>query len=176
MWPTNWKTVIPQKFSHWREGSEPWVQQREEKSPESPALKASGIWLQDYHRTGGNRNFTLEGHMQILKCTRTHGKKAVIPQETGPDLSASTGVSCRGGRAHNCGDKDTGSSSSGKCSLAWALLKASVTLENSASALQQILKDQLCNNCERNSPRQGRDQQLKTPLSHIDCYTKTSWE
>ena len=31
--------------------------------------------------------------MQILKCTRTHGKKAVIPEETGPDLSASTGGS-----------------------------------------------------------------------------------
>lgn len=31
--------------------------------------------------------------MQILECTRSHGKKAVIPQETGPDLSASTGGS-----------------------------------------------------------------------------------
>ena len=48
------------------------------------------------------------------------GKKAVTPYETGPDLPASIGGSLAEARvavAH-CGDKDTGSSSSEKYSLA----------------------------------------------------------
>ena len=178
--PTNWKTVIPRKFSHWRAGSEPLVQQWEEKSLESPALKASGIWLVDHHRTGGNRNSTLEGHMQILECSRTYAKKAVIPQETGPDLSASTG----GSPAEVVEQATAGTKTLAAVVLGSAhwhepswrppLPKSnclpncfSFTTNAEGPALQQMLK---------NSSRQGRDQQLKTTLSHIDCYIKTLWE
>ena len=44
---TNWKTIIPEKFSHWCEGSEPHVMlaslQRDWKSPGNLTLKTSGI-------------------------------------------------------------------------------------------------------------------------------------
>ena len=85
--PTNWKTIIPQKFSHWSERSEPHVRfpsclgvwQREESLPENLALKTSRIWSQDFQRYGENRNSTPEGHTQSLVWTRTQGKKAVTP-------------------------------------------------------------------------------------------------
>ena len=38
-------------------------------------LKASGIWLQDFHRTGGNRDSSLGGHNKILHAPRPRGKE-----------------------------------------------------------------------------------------------------
>ena len=56
-------------------------------------LKASRIWLQDSHRTGGDRDSTFGVHKQNFAQIRTLGKGAVTPQETEPDLSGSVGGS-----------------------------------------------------------------------------------
>ena len=73
---------MPQKSTHWSIGSEPhvrlpnlWVQQQEEEFLENQTLKASGIWSQDFNRTGGNRDSTLGGHTQSTVCIRTQGKE-----------------------------------------------------------------------------------------------------
>ena len=80
-WLTNWRTLIPQKSSHWSEGSESHVrlltlgvQQQEEEFLENQTLKTSGIWLQGFHRTGRNRGSTLGGHTQSSVCIGTQGK------------------------------------------------------------------------------------------------------
>ena len=92
--PTNWKTIIPEKFSHCCEGSEPHVVlaslQRNWESPGNLTLRISGSWLQDFHRTGGET--LLAGDKQNLACTKTQGKGAVTPQETEPDLPPKVGV------------------------------------------------------------------------------------
>ena len=97
---TNWKTVVPKKFSLCRAGSEPHVrlpslgiQQRDWEHAGNLTLKGSRIWLQGFHRTGGNRDSTLRKHKQNLACTRTQGKGAVTSHKTKPNLPASVGVS-----------------------------------------------------------------------------------
>ena len=79
-WLTNWRTLILQKSTHWSEGSEPHIRlpnlgvwQREEEFLENQTLKASGIGLQDFDRTGGNRDSTLGGHTQSSVRIRTQG-------------------------------------------------------------------------------------------------------
>ena len=51
------------------------VRQREEEFLENQTLKSSGIWLQDFNRTGGNRDSTLGGHTQSSVYIRTQGKE-----------------------------------------------------------------------------------------------------
>ena len=94
-WLTNWRTMISTKFSHCCEDSEPHIrlpslriQERNWESPGNLTLKASRIWCQDFHRTGANRDSTLQGHKQMLVCTKTQQKVAVPPLETEPDLPA----------------------------------------------------------------------------------------
>ena len=99
-WLTNWKTLIPQKSTHWSEGTESHVRllnlgvwQREEEFLENQTLKASGNWLKDFGRTGGNRDSTLGGHTQSSVHIGTQGKEQWPPGETEPDLPASVGGS-----------------------------------------------------------------------------------
>ena len=62
-WRTNWRTIIlPEKFSHCYEGSRLHIRlcslgvwQRDWESPGNLTLKVSRAWLQDFHRTGGQR-------------------------------------------------------------------------------------------------------------------------
>ena len=49
-------------------------------------FKASGIWLQTFHSTGGTDSLRPQ---QNLVCTRTQEKWAVTPQETESDLPVS---------------------------------------------------------------------------------------
>ena len=74
----------------------------------------------DFHRTGGNRDSTVERHTKKLVCTRTQGKGAVTLQETEPTyLLVLEGLLQRCGAAvAHCRDKDTGSSSLRKHPLA----------------------------------------------------------
>ena len=88
------------KFSHFCEGSEPYIRlpslgiwQRDWDSPGNLTLESSGICLQDFHRTRGNRDSTLGGHKQNLVCAKTQGKGAVAPQEIEPALPAGVGGS-----------------------------------------------------------------------------------
>ena len=81
-WLTDRRTLIPQKSTHWSEDSEPHVRfpnlgvwQQEEEFLENQTLKPSGNWLQDFDRTGGNRDSTLGGHTQNSVCIGTQGKE-----------------------------------------------------------------------------------------------------
>ena len=95
-WPTNWRIIIPKKFFHCCEGSEPYVRpprlgirQKDWASPGNLTLKASGIWLQDFHRTGGN---TFQPwRAQTNSCAHQDWKGAAIRQETEPNLPATIG-------------------------------------------------------------------------------------
>ena len=67
---------------HCSEGSEPHIrlpnlgiQQREEEFLENQTLKASGIQLQDFDRTEGNRDSTPGGHTQNSVLIRTQGNE-----------------------------------------------------------------------------------------------------
>ena len=78
----NWKISISQKFSHRSESSESHIKllslgvwQWEEETPENLALKASRVWLQEFHRIEGNINTTLGGCSQGPVSTRTQWRK-----------------------------------------------------------------------------------------------------
>ena len=123
-------------FAHWSEGSEPHirlsnlgVQQWEEEFPENQTLKAIRIWLQGFNRTGETQTPLLEGTHKVVCASGPRGK------EQGPHrrlnhtyLLVLEGLLQRQGVAvaHH-GDKDTGSRSSGKHSLAWALLESAIS-------------------------------------------------
>ena len=125
-WLTNWRTLIPQMSTHWSEGSEPHVRlpnlgirQWEEKFLQNHTLKASGIWLQDFDRTGWNRDSTLGGHTQSSVHIGTQRKEQWPHRRLNQTyllvldgLLQRLGVAVVHGR-----DKDTGSRSSGKYSL-----------------------------------------------------------
>ena len=73
-WPTNWKTIIPKKFSYFCENSRAHnrfpnlgIWHRVWEPPGNLTLKASGIWLQT---SIGLREQTSGGHKQNLVCTR----------------------------------------------------------------------------------------------------------
>ena len=85
----------------------PGVWHGEEEPPEHLALKASGAWLQEFHRNGGNRDFTLKVHTQNLTCTGPRAK-AVIWQKPGLDLSAGLGGSPGEVAVAHPGDTDSG--------------------------------------------------------------------
>ena len=92
---SNTKEVLP---LFWRfrtpcQGSQPGDLTKGLGTPRDLTLKASGTWLQDFHGTGGNRDFSLGGHKQNLANTKTQRKGAVNPQETEPKLPASFGRS-----------------------------------------------------------------------------------
>ena len=91
--PTNLKTLIPKKLLHYCKTSRAHnrfpnlgILQRVWELPGNLTLKASGIWLQNFHRTGETDT---GGHKQNLVLTRTPDKGAVTPQETEPDLPVS---------------------------------------------------------------------------------------
>ena len=84
--PQNWRMIIPTKFSHCCEGSKPHIRlpslrirQKDREFPENLTLKVSGIWLQDFHGTGGNRDTSLGRHKQNLAHTKTQKKGTVDP-------------------------------------------------------------------------------------------------
>ena len=59
-------------------------------------MKASGIRLQEFHGTGGNRDSTLGGYTQNLVHNRRQREGAVIPHETEPSLPIVLEGVCRG--------------------------------------------------------------------------------
>ena len=125
--PTNWKITISQKFSHRRvqnltSGSPVWHQ--EEEPPEYLALKASGAWSLELHRTGKNRNFTF-GRYRLSMHTRTQGKRQWLHRSLCQTyLLVLEGLSGRQmvAVAHRR-NKDVGCGGTGY-SLVWAVLDA----------------------------------------------------
>ena len=78
--PKNWRTIIPKKFSHYCEGSEPHINlPRLGKGlgiPKESDFEGQWDLITDFHRTGGSRDSILGGHKQSLSCTKTQGKGA----------------------------------------------------------------------------------------------------
>ena len=72
------KEVFPQERKFWAPHlvTKPRIYQ-EEDPPENLTFKAKGVWSQEFHRTGGNRNFSLGGHTKGLVYTRIQGIKVV---------------------------------------------------------------------------------------------------
>ena len=105
------------------------IRQWEEELLENQSLKASGIWLQDFDRTGGNRDSTLGGHTKSSVHIGTQRKEEWPHRRLNQTyLLVLEGLLQRRvvAVAHR-GDKDTGSRSSGKYSLVWALPESSIS-------------------------------------------------
>ena len=87
--PTWWRTIkqrsspLVRKVQNPTSGFPAWGHN---KGPVNLTLKASGIWLQDFHKTWRNRDSSLTGHRQNLVHTKAQRKGAVTPQETEPKL------------------------------------------------------------------------------------------
>ena len=89
----NTEEVLPLLWRFWipRQASQPGDLKRDWESVGNPALKVTRIALQDFHRTGENRDSSLGGHNQNLVHTKSQRKGAVTPQETEAKLPASVG-------------------------------------------------------------------------------------
>ena len=89
-WPTNLRTTIPEKFSPYCKCSRVHkrflnlgTQQRDWKPPVNLTLKASGIWLQNFHRTGERDSW----RAQTKPCVHQGpGESSSDPHKTEPDL------------------------------------------------------------------------------------------
>ena len=169
-WLTNWRTLIPQKSTHWSEGSEPHVRlpnlgvwQLEEEFLENQTVKASGIWLQNFDRTGGNRDSTLEGHTQSSVCIRTQGKEKWPHRRLNQTyLLVLEGFLQRQGVAvAHRGDKDTGSRSSGKYYLVWALPESTISPTKEQGRLQCWVASGQTTNREGTQHHPSADKQIK---------------
>ena len=94
---TDWKLTGSQRLTSRSESSEPHIKLSRvgiwhwEKEPlEHLALKASGAWAQELHRTGRNGDPILERLTQVFICTGSQGK-AKSPWESGSNLTAVLG-------------------------------------------------------------------------------------
>ena len=132
----NWRLIIPQKFTHWSEGFEPHIRlpnlgfwQWEEEFPEIQTLKPSRTWLQDFHRIGGNRDSTLGGTHKVVCASGPRGKKQWPHRRLNHTYLLVLGgfLQRQGATVAHLGDKDTGSRSSGKYSLVWALPESAIS-------------------------------------------------
>ena len=92
-------------------------------------FEAYGNWLLDFNRTGGYRDPTLGGRTQNSVCIGTQGKEQWPRERLNQTyLLVLEGLLQRWGVAlFHHGDKDTGSRSSGKYSLAWALPESTIS-------------------------------------------------
>ena len=90
--------VHPLEWRFWAPRQVPnlGVRQGEEEFLENQALNASGIWLQDFVRTGGNRDSTLGGHTQSSVCIGTQGKEHWPHRRLNQTYLLVLEVSCRG--------------------------------------------------------------------------------
>ena len=88
--PINWRSIIPEKSSHCYESSKAHnrfpnmgIQHRDWEPSGNLPLKASGIWLQNFHGTGER---DLEGTNKTLCTLGTRRKEQWPSQETEADL------------------------------------------------------------------------------------------
>ena len=105
-----------------------WVREQAEELPENQTLKASGIWLQDFDRSGGQESPLLEGTHKVVCTWGPTGKEQWPHRRLNQTyLLVLEGLPQRRGAAvAHYRDKDTGSRGSGKFSLAWALPESTI--------------------------------------------------
>ena len=162
--------------THWSEGFESQVRlpnlgiwQREKELLENQTLKASGIWLQDFDRNGGNKDSTLGGHTQSSVCIGTQGKEQWPHRRLNQTyLLVLKGLLQRWGVAvcHHK-DRDTGSRSSG--STPWHEPSQSPPLAppKSPGRLQCWVASGQTTNRERTQPHPSADKRIKVLLSSV---------
>ena len=159
---------------HWSEGSEPHIrlpnlgpQQWEEEFLENQTVKATGIWLQDFNRTGGNRDSTLREHTKSSVRIRIQGKEQWPHRGLSQTyLLVLEGLLQRWGVAvAHCGDKDTGSRSSGKYSLVWALPESASSPTKEWGRLQCWVASGQTANREGTQAHLSEDKWIKVLLS-----------
>ena len=134
---------------------------------ENHTLKASGIWLQDFDRTGVNRDSTLGRHTQSSVHIRTQEKEQWPHRRLNQTyLLVLEGLLHRWAVAvAHCGDKDTGSRSSGNYSLAWALPESAINPTKEPGRLQCWVPSGQTTNREGTQPNQSADKRIKVLLS-----------
>ena len=135
--------------------------------PRESDFEGSGIWLQDFNRTGGNRDPTLGGHTQSSVHIGTQGKEQWPHRRLDQTyLLVLEGLLQRRrvAVAHH-GDKDTGSRSSGKCSLARALPESTISPTKELGMLQCWVPSSQTTNREGTQPHPSADKQIKVLLS-----------
>ena len=173
-WLTNWRTLIPHKSTHWSESSEPHVrlpnlgvQQEEEEFLENQTLKSCGMWLQDSDWTGGNRDSTLGGHTQSSVHIRTQGKEQWPQRRLNQTylLVVEGLLQRRGVAVSHREDKDTGSRSSGKCSLVWALPESTISPTKEPDRLQCWVTSGQTTKRKGTQPHPSANKQIKLLLS-----------
>ena len=174
MGDSNWRTLILQKSTHWSEGSEPHVRlpnlevwQWEEEFLENQTLKASGICLQDFDRTGGNRDSTLGGHKQSSVHVGTQGKEQWPHRRLNQTylLVLEGLLQKRVVAVSHCEDKDTGSRRLG--STPWHEPSQSLPISptKELGRLQCWVASGQATNREGTQPHPSADKQIKVLLS-----------
>ena len=128
-------------------GFSAWGSRKGTRNPQGSWLMASGIWLQDFYRTGGNSDSTLGGHIQNLVLTRTQ-RKGQWPQRklNQTNLLVLEGLlRRRGWVVARLWDRSVDSSGSGKCPMARTLLEDAIspTLETVDSRTRSHLAKKL---------------------------------
>ena len=88
--PTNWRTIIPKKFSHCYKSFRAhnrfpnlWIWQRDWEPPGNLTMKARGIWLQNFHRTGKTECWRAQENL----CTPGPRKRSSDPTRDWPRLA-----------------------------------------------------------------------------------------
>ena len=82
-WPTNWRTTMPKKFSHYCKSSRAQdrfpklgIQQRDWEPPSNLMLKASEIWWWNFHRTGESDSLRAQTKSDVYQDP---GEKSSVP-------------------------------------------------------------------------------------------------
>ena len=141
---------------------------------ENQTLKASGIWLQDFDRAEGNRDSTLGGHAQSSVRIGTQGKEQWTQGRLNQTyLLVLEGLLQRQGEAvaHH-GDMDTGSRSSGKYSLGWALPESAISPTKDPGRLQCWVASGQTTNREGTQPHPSTVKWIKV-LRSSDCHSNS---
>ena len=145
-WLTNWRTLIPQGSTYWSEGSEPHVRlhnlgvrQWEDKPQRIGLWRLEGFDCRTSTGLGETETPLLEGTHRVVCSSGPRGKEQwPLRRLNKTYLLVLKGLRQRRGVAvaHHR-DKDIGSRSSGKYSLAWALPESTIspTKEPVASVL-----------------------------------------
>ena len=107
-------------------------------NPGNPTLKDSGIWLQNFHRTGENRDAR---RAQTKQCAHQDPRK----RNSDPIRRPALAVAC-------LWDRGSGSSSPGRCMLAQMLLKVAFSLTIEPVRLQDWGASGQTTNREADSP------------------------
>ena len=161
--------VHPLEWRIWaqHQASQTGGQQWEEEFLKKQTLKASGIWLQDFDRTGVNKDSTLGGHTQSSVRIGTQGKKQRPHRRLNQTyLLVLEGLLQRQGAAVAHWEvKNTGNRSSGKYSLAWALPESAISPTKERGRLQCWVTSGQTTNREATQPHMSADKWIKVLLS-----------